>query len=451
MMHGLATWQLPPAYLLLVGDATIDPHMVTWSAPQYLMTDLPFVDRYQGQIPSDHTFSMLVGADILPDIAVGRITAQTPAHVTAVVNKIIAYDQNQLFPAGWMNDVIFLSDDTDAGGNFCLENQAISDYIPDSFDKFQLCLPDNPTSGDADNLRTQLFNHTNITGTLLLNYRGHGSINTWASSPIILDPSHVNSWNNPTKPVVALTGDCLDGFFAYPIQEGLGETFLRAAGKGTAAHWSSSGLGLSSEHSVLVEGYYGALFLEGLTTIGDSTNYAKILYDQYGGHQSLLYSFVLEGDPAMHVMRPDLTITKTALDSSGGPGDTAEFVLDVSNLGLYPAHVVVTDTLPNELNYVSFESTLSATVSTVGSDVIFNLQFGPDQLNGGLPRNESAVITLTTQVDAAAPTGNVVNSAVVGGGSLDTVPGDNSDSAVYNILIAPVMDFLNFIPAMRKA
>jgi uncharacterized repeat protein (TIGR01451 family) len=366
------------------------------------------------------------------------------------VDKIIKYDQNQLFPAGWMNDIVFVSDNTDSGGNFCFENEEAAGHIPDVFDKSFLCLPDNPTSTDADNLRNQLFNHTNVTGTLMLNYRGHGGINTWASTPTLIDQTHLSLWDNPTKPVVVLTGDCLDGFFALPTTEGLAETFLRAANKGTAAHWSSSGLGLSSEHSVLVEGIYDAFFLDGVTALGDAANLAKIHYNMLGGHHSLLYSFILEGDPAMHIMRPDLTIEKSALDTTGEPGDTAEFVLDIANLGLYPSRVVVTDTLPPELNYISFQSTLSATATVIGSDVIFNLQFGNNPVNAGLPRNETAVITLTTQVDGGAENGTVTNSAFIGGGSLDLVPGDNSDTAIYQIFVETVADFLNFLPAVHK-
>ncbi len=451
LAHGLATWQIPPAYLLLVGDATIDPHQVTWSAPQYVMTDLAFVDRFQGQIPSDYTFSLLVGNDILPDLAVGRITAKTAADVTAVVDKIIIYDQNQLFPSSWMDNFVFLSDNTDAGGNFCLENQEVSDHIPNIFDKTQLCLPDNPTTTDADNLRTALFNHINVTGTLLLNYRGHGSINTWASGPTLLDQTYVNSWNNPVKPVVTLTGDCLDGFFAFPTLEGLGETFLRADDKGTAAHWSSSGLGLSFEHSILVERMYDAFFLEGVTTLGDASNFAKVKFNLIGGHQSLLYSFILEGDPAMQLMRPDLTIDKTSIDTIGSPGETAEFTLDIANLGIYPSHVTVTDTLPAGLDYVSFQSSLSTTATLIGNDVVFNLQFGNDILNAGLTRNETAVITLTTVVANDAISGTVTNSAAIGGFGLDTVPANNDDSSLYTIFVEPVMDFINYIPIVLKS
>ncbi|MFZ0546508.1 MAG: C25 family cysteine peptidase, partial [Candidatus Promineifilaceae bacterium] len=451
MAHGLASWQIPPAYLLLVGDATIDPHEVTWNAPQYVMTDLAFVDRYQGQIPSDLVFSLLVGNDILPDLAVGRITAQTPDDMTAVVEKIITYDQNQFAPADWMNNFVFISDNTDEGGNFCLENQDVSAHIPDVFNKTILCLPQNPTTTDADNLRTELFNHVNVTGTLLVNYRGHGSINTWAASPVIMDQSYVSSWNNPTKPVVSLTGDCLDGFFAYPVLEGLGETFLRAADRGTAAHWSSSGLGLSMEHSVLVESLYDGMFQDGITALGDAANHAKIFFNMAGGHRSILYSFTLEGDPAMHLMRPDLTVEKTALDTTGEPGDTADFLLNVTNLGLYPSYVTVTDTLPADLNYVSYDSSVPATVSTIGNDVVFNLQFSSNPVDAGLPWIESAVITITTQVDNGASSGTVTNSAVVGGHGSDTTPGNNSDSALYDIFIAPVMDFLNYIPVIRKS
>jgi uncharacterized repeat protein (TIGR01451 family) len=349
-----------------------------------------------------------------------------------------------------MDNFVFISDDTDAGGNFCLENQEVSEHIPAVFDKSHLCLPNNPTTTDGDNLRAALFNHINVTGTLLINYRGHGSINAWASGPTILDQTYVNSWNNPSKPVVSLTGDCLDGFFAYPTIQGLGETFLRADDKGTVAHWSSSGLGLSSEHSVLVESMYDAIFTEGITTLGDAANFAKIYFNLVGGHRSILYSFILEGDPAMELMRPDLTIDKSALDTSGSPGDTAEFTLEIANLGLYPSHVVVTDTLPGDLNYVSFQSTLATTATIIGNDVVFNLQFGNDLLNAGLPRNESAIITITTVVDNSATNGPVTNSAVVGGFVLDINPSNNSDTAPFTIIVEQIFDFLNYMPIMMK-
>jgi uncharacterized repeat protein (TIGR01451 family) len=351
-----------------------------------------------------------------------------------------------------MEDILFVSDNTDDAGTFCLENAEVGDHIPDALGEIHLCLPDNPTATDATNLRTAMLNRINITGTLLLNYRGHGALNTWGGSPVIMSTSHLTSWNNPTKPVVILTGDCLDGYFAYPTTEGLGEIYLRAAGKGTAAHWSSSGLGLSTEHSVLVEALYDGIFEESVTAVGDASNFAKFHFNMIGGHHSILYSFIVEGDPAMHLMRPDLNVEKTALQVEGEPGDTAEFVIEVSNQGVYPSHVTVTDTLPADLNFLSYQSTLSTTMTVVGNDIVFNVQFGNGPLNKGLPRNSSAIITITTQVDSQAEAGIVYNLAAAAGTGSDAWPGDESDTAMFEIIIdiIPPVIFENFIPLIRR-
>ncbi|MGB3715155.1 MAG: C25 family cysteine peptidase [Candidatus Promineifilaceae bacterium] len=444
LIHALTTWEQPPSYLLLVGDSTINPRgnlhkgNPFW-APQLVPTDLVFVDRFQGQIPSDHIYSLLIGNDLLPDLAVGRIPVKTGEELSAVVDKIIIYEHNQLLPADWMENILFLSDDYDSSaGDFCFENQQVGYHLPDIFAKIELCLPDNPSEDDAANLRTQFYTYTNQIGVSIVNYRGHGGLNFWGGDPRILTTSNVDDWDNPAKPVIILSGDCLDGFFAYPTTEGLAETFLRADEGGSAAHWSSSGLGYSNEHSELVEALYDGLFLSGLTAIGDAANYAKVQFYQEGGHRSLLYSFILEGDPAMQMMRPALSIDKSTATSWAQQGDIIDYFIDISNSGIYPSHVVVTDTLPSGLSFITMTSSLSATIMVAGNDIIFDLQFGEEARNKGLPRDATASITLTVEVDLVSVGGVLSNLAQVSGSGQEAWPGNESDSVsvcVYCALI----------------
>jgi uncharacterized repeat protein (TIGR01451 family) len=241
------------------------------------------------------------------------------------------------------------------------------------------------------------------------------------------------NWNNPQRPVIIITSDCLDGYFTFPGMQGLGETFLKGANKGTVAHWSSTGLGLTTEHSILTDGFYDGLFIAGETAIGRAINYGKVVYFNSGSHSSLLYSFQLMADPAMQLMRPELSLNKTSLQATAEPGDTVEFVLAVANDGLYPSQVTITDTLPTALNYVSVESTVTTTVSTAGDNVIINLVYGSGPTDQGMAWGESAVITLTTQVDPAAGDGMVTNLALLGMHGLDISPGDESDTAQVDI------------------
>ncbi|HET6444284.1 MAG TPA: C25 family cysteine peptidase [candidate division Zixibacteria bacterium] len=436
MIEAMVTWVHPPSYLLLVGDSTINPKNnlnlgSAFFAPQYVPTDLVFADRFQGQIPSDHVYSLLVGSDLLPDISVGRIPATSEEDLAAVIDKIIAFELNQLLPADWMQNIIFLSDDYDSSaGNFCLENQFVGQHVPDVFNKIELCLPDNPSISDVEILRTQFFSYTNMVGTSFVNYRGHGALQSWGGAPqAIVDTSHVDNWANSTKPVIIMTGDCLDGFFAYPQTEGLAETFLRTSNGGSAGHWSSSGLGFSIEHSAIVENFYDAFFLDGVTALGDAATAAKIHFYQNGGHRSIVYSFILEGDPAMQMMRPALSIEKNTTASIVERGDIIDYSLEISNIGVYPSHVIVTDTLPVGMNYISSTSSIPATVLNVGNDIIFDLQFDEPERNKGLPRDTTAVITLTVEVGETSTGGAYTNFAQVGGTGLEAWPGNESDFA----------------------
>jgi uncharacterized repeat protein (TIGR01451 family) len=425
LIHALATWPIAPGYVTLIGDATLDPRGVldTWLDKQFVPTDLVFADRWQGQIPSDQTYAMLVGDDLLPDIAVGRIPAQTPDDAAAMIDKIIRFEQNHLQSYSWMENLLFLSDDTDSAGRFCDENQAAADRLPDALNPIQLCLDDY---ADAETLRGDLFAYANLTGTIFLNYRGHGSINRWAGNPVILSEEHLNEWNNPLKPVVILTGDCLDGHFAYPPIQGLGEVFLRKNGGASTAHWGSAGFGYSTEHSQLIEAFYDGIFLGGKTALGDAINYAKSVYAGGTGHPSVLYGFSLQGDPAMQLMRPELSVSAQAQPGYGRRNETVNILLTASNNGLYPASVTVSNTLPDGMSFLTATASISAGITTSGRNALFDLQFGDDVLNKGLPRNAVAVVTITAQVNHDAAIGKATNIAALAGTGLEAEPGDES-------------------------
>ena len=321
LAYALGHWQSPPRYVTLFGDATVNPRNLAcqagcpvirgngWdaTAETLVVTDLLFIDRYQGLIPSDYSLALLAGDDRLPDLAIGRIPAETAAEAAAVVAKIIAYEQNQFNPAAWNQRLLFVADDPDPlAGHFCEENRHTSQQVTTHLTKVHLCLPDNPTTADVDNLRAAMAQHVNGSGAFILNYRGHGSIAHWAHNLLTADST--DFWLN-ARPAVIVSADCLDGYFAWPGAPALSESFLLLGQSGTAAHWSSAGFGTTPEHSILHNGFYNALFDVGLTAIGDAVNYSKLLYNLGPNHESQLYSFNLQGDPALRLFWADLSAT----------------------------------------------------------------------------------------------------------------------------------------------
>ncbi len=436
----LLTWDTPPSYITLVGLGHYNPRnlyslgyvgIFDWDAdlPNYVLTNIVFEDRFQGAIPSDHPFTTLIGDDLLPDIALGRLATTTLTETFNVVNKIIQYDTNQLTPMDWQNQYLFVADSTDSGGNFCLLNQQIGNYLPDSLVQTHLCRP-SLSYTDTVQLQVDMGNVINDEGTLILNYRGHGSVNRWGttSSPSppnprinILDSTMTDFWENEGKPLIILSADCLDGNFGWPGWTALSQAFLHLDNVGSVAHWSSTGLGYTFEHSVLLQGLYEGAFQMGLTALGDAVHQGKIYYIGGNYHPSEVYSFVLQGDPALQLYRPDLRLEKSTSEEIVVPGQAVDFELSVYNDGLYATQVTVIDTLPVGLTFVDYNATIPTTLTQSGQTLTFTIE-------GPLAWNDAFTITLSTVVDPAT-SGPLPNVARAESPGWHLNPANQQDSA----------------------
>lgn len=326
--HGVLDWAAGPVYVTLMGDATNDPRGLTCATcpiEQFVPTNLTFVDRWQGLIPSDHIYALVVGDDDLPDVAVGRLPAQTVAQAASMVDKIMAYEANLNSQASFMSNVIVLADNPEPGDDFCLQSLETLASLPPSFHIEQMCL-ETPQGRIA--LRNRLLAYLAQPGAAILNYRGHGSISYWAHNLMTAADDAV--WQNAGRPTVILSADCLDGYFAWPgtAYLGLSEQFLKiAGGRGSAAHWSSTGLGYSIEHNVLHGAFYDALFDLHVATMGLANVYAKWVYLTGGYYASEGYAFTLQGDPALH-------LTPTANSCSAPVTPTASLTVQGNDLVL---------------------------------------------------------------------------------------------------------------------
>jgi hypothetical protein len=75
----------------------------------------------------------------------------------------------------------------------------------------------------------------------------------------------------------------------------------RAEGKGAVASWSPTGLGVVSGHDCLDRGFFQALFQDGLLTLGQATTAGKLNLLASGSNLDLLDTYLLFGDPALHI------------------------------------------------------------------------------------------------------------------------------------------------------
>ena len=307
-----ANWVLPaPAYVLLVGDGNYDfKDNFDRGEPNYIPPYLADVDPWIGEIASDNRYVCVSGDDILPDMHIGRLPAQTSAQASTMVNKILDYERDSP-SSDWNKDILFLADNADAAGDFAALSDDIADnYLPSSYTAQKVYY--KITHPTVDGVRTAVIDALNE-GRLLVNYIGHASNQFWANEKLF-QLSSIAALTNAERLPLMVPMTCLEGYFTHPSPSdfdlsSLGESIVRAPAGGAIASWSPTGLGLATGHDYLGKGFFTAVFTDNIAEIGTATYLGKLkLYTETGGEASpyrdLMDTYVLFGDPFMKLNLP---------------------------------------------------------------------------------------------------------------------------------------------------
>jgi hypothetical protein len=133
---------------------------------------------------------------------------------------------------------------------------------------------------------------------------GHGSWHQWAAESLF-DIHGVPALRNERRWPVVLSMTCLTGHFHHPEYGTLDELLVRRNGGGAVATWSPSGLGVQSGHEQLYRTFYQSVLQDTKGQLGSAVLAAKLdFYANVSGHDELLDTYHLFGDPAM-----DLNLT----------------------------------------------------------------------------------------------------------------------------------------------
>jgi hypothetical protein len=101
---------------------------------------------------------------------------------------------------------------------------------------------------------------------------------------------------------------CFTSAFQRP-EPTLDENLLTSSGGGVVAAWGATGLGVGTGHHALADGFYHAVFLTPVNTLGEAALAGKLSLAATGQNLDLLDTFTLLGDPAT---RPNRTIVAWA-------------------------------------------------------------------------------------------------------------------------------------------
>ena len=291
-------WNIPPAYVLLVGD--------TPQIPTYTGAEGPdAVDLYYVTINS---------GDYFPDIFVGRFPASQESHVTAMVNKTLYYEEGNFSENDWIKKAAFMAGQDNYWITEGTHNHVISMYLePEKYDCDKLY---RVTYGATTQDVTNAIND----GRSLAIFSGHGYLDSWDDGPPF-NQGNVKSLTNDGMYPFVCSHACLTG--SFQISECFGETWLRQADKAGLAFWGASEGTAWYEDDVLEKGMFLAWWNDSLEWIGGMTDMALYyVYENYsGGGLSKYYfeAYNVLGDPSVKIWRPPPTGAPNKPDRPSGP------------------------------------------------------------------------------------------------------------------------------------
>ncbi len=402
LRHAFRSWQRPPLYLLLVGDHSQD-------YKDNIETGLSLVpsQMFFGPVRGDQGLEIIAtdawyvsglsdgeeDFDLLLDMQVGRLPAQTGNELDVIIDKIIAYE-NFSADDSWRAKTLTFSDDRWSSTiNFSAPyserpqeqvfksvsdsaNAMVHRELGDLVDARSFWLEDytgqipdedrNPGSAEAhlDTTGTPLLFQLISEGNLLMNYQGHANrfllTHEWIFYPE-RDRDH-ERWDNIGRPSIWALFACHPNHLGHPLERvadvvggrerSHGELLMAKENSGTIAVFASTGFEWlpsatagafrNDLNTPLWQAFFEQPPVASGTPDGDThprwilgevTRLAKALYHQQTSSQSKgpIFSYVLFGDPALRIDALPPRFTVTAADSTRADGDLLEIFTPASD------------------------------------------------------------------------------------------------------------------------
>ncbi|WP_255554247.1 type IX secretion system sortase PorU [Mesonia aestuariivivens] len=225
-------------YLCLFGDASVDYK----DRLQNNNNVVPTYERLNGfssgsaSYASDDFYGMMDAGETVNngmlDIAIGRILADSPATAKTLVDKIIAYENEDSYGA-WRNNFVLISDDADESGAAGYGLQVQLDAIGDDISTNKPFINVKKIHSDAFQQISSAggFRYPEVNksiteavevGAAVVNYFGHGGENGLAAERIVTVEDIV-SWKNTNKYNLFVTVTCEFTRFDNPARLSPGE------------------------------------------------------------------------------------------------------------------------------------------------------------------------------------------------------------------------------------
>ena len=391
-------WTSPAiSYVVLFGDMSYDYRKLSSLNRPNFIPSIPYHARPYGQAASDNNFVAIVGTDdVLPDLAIGRISCETVDEAEILVNKILNYPDDN--GKAWKQNILLMSSGQNLqdenyfqfnNSNIFLDNVFLkpNGLISAKIFRFPNDSTQIPFQGDGPEIRAG-FN----SGAVIASYYGHGGGYQW---DLVFNNDDIYLLQNGGRLPFVSSVTCYTAHFDN--QDVFGEQFNKVPGKGSIAFWGSSGLTFWSAGKSLNEKFFNQVFNNKIYIIGKAILNSK----SYSGgsiSESQIALLTLLGDPVLKLALPDKPdfVVKSS-DISINPknplkNDTIAVSVKIKNLGIiFPG-----DSVSVNLKVSDIDTSYSVDTVWVGSfgeidsvifrwtpqkGAYFNLEISVNQVN----------------------------------------------------------------------
>ena len=282
LLYAKASWQTPPRYVLLVGDASLDPKgYLGFGDSDLVPTKL--IDTRLMETASDGWFVDFNGSGS-GEIAIGRLPVRTTEEAVAMIAKIVGYDRSE--PV----DRVMLVADSSEDFDFESLNGVLRSAMPRNVMVREIARGRDGAAAEGE------FVAGLEQGQKIVNYIGHGSVDQWRGS--LLTSASANGLTNSRHLPLFVMMTCLNGYFQDAALESLAEALMKTERGGAVAVWASSGMTTPTEQSVLNQEMFRLVFdgeNAGSLTLGEATVKAKSAVSDI----DIRRTWILFGDPTM--------------------------------------------------------------------------------------------------------------------------------------------------------
>jgi predicted extracellular nuclease len=245
LAYAKASWQRAPQFVLLMGDASLDPKNYLGHG-DFDLVPTKLIDTQYLETSSDDWLTDFTGKG-LAEMAVGRLPVRGADEATRMITKIINYERAQI-----ADGALIVNDSSDSF-NFANASDQLRGLIPPDIKVEQIDRGQLGTPAAKKALLDAIQR-----GQKIVNYLGHGAPDLWRGS--LLTSAEARGLTNGDHLPLFVAMTCLNGYFQDVSLDSLAESLMKAENGGAIAVWTSSGMTLPGGQSLMNQQLYKLLF-----------------------------------------------------------------------------------------------------------------------------------------------------------------------------------------------